>query len=64
MHIWPNRSGRAFVHGGIERIAPVRPQQDIRNLFSNRKMSMRVTPPLLGVHVHVHVLVCVIERKR
>lgn len=40
---------------GIEWSAPVRPQQDIRNLFSNSKMYMSLTTPLLCVHEYGHV---------
>lgn len=48
MRVWPNRNGRVCVWG-IERSAPVRPQQDIRNLFSNSKIYMSLTTPLLCV---------------
>lgn len=60
MHVWPNRNGRVCVWG-IEWSAPVRPQQDIRNLFSNSKIYMSLTTPLLCVCA---LCVCKMEKHR
>lgn len=49
---------------GIEWSAPVRPQQDIRNLFSNSKMYMSLTTPLLCACVCLCTCVCKKERER
>lgn len=60
MRVWPNRNGRVCVWG-IEWSAPVRPQQDIRNLFSNSKIYMSLTTPLLCVCA---LCVCKMEKHR